>query len=434
MLSGSQSIPIRTDGSRDLPCPATGAFSTSLPSASRTARSCPRLVRALRWPVALAAGGLAAELAGQRIPAPHLLVPMALGLCLALAGVMPDKAPRWANRVAQALLGVLLGTHLNPHALAESAGDVVPLTTVTGAAVVLGVGAAAILARRAGVDRASATLGMVAGGSSAVVASAEDLGADTRLVAFMQYLRVGLVAATAPVVIDWMAGGTSAREAPATAREWGRLVTGDHQAAGLLVLAVVAALGVFLGTKTRLPCPALLGPMLLTVLGTALVTLTGTLTEIVPVDAPPAYAPAGALRTALFTLVGLDVGLRFTRHTLRRVRSLLPVLLALTAVVSGGCAVIAAVLARILDVPFSDAYLATTPGGINAVMTTAVVTDADVSLISGVQSLRLFVMALLAPLLVRFALSVIRGPVRAPGTPAPVPQRARLTSVRSGSP
>ncbi|KAA9382055.1 AbrB family transcriptional regulator [Microbispora cellulosiformans] len=417
-----------------MPCPATGAFSTSLPSASRTARACPPLVRALRWPVALAAGGLAAELAGQRIPAPHLLVPMALGLCLALAGVMPDKAPRWANRVAQALLGVLLGTHLNPHALAESAGDVVPLTTVTGAAVVLGVGAAAILARRAGVDRASATLGMVAGGSTAVVASAEDLGADTRLVAFMQYLRVGLVAATAPVVIDWMAGGTSAREAPATAREWGRLVTGDHQAAGLLVLAVVAALGVFLGTKTRLPCPALLGPMLLTVLGTALVTLTGTLTEIVPVDAPPAYAPAGALRTALFTLVGLDVGLRFTRHTLRRVRSLLPVLLALTAVVSGGCAVIAAVLARILDVPFSDAYLATTPGGINAVMTTAVVTDADVSLISGVQSLRLFVMALLAPLLVRFALSVIRGPARAPGTSGPVPQRARLTSVRSGSP
>ncbi|WP_182876982.1 AbrB family transcriptional regulator [Microbispora sp. H10670] len=429
-------MPIRTDGSRDQACPATGASFRSSPSASRTVRTCPRLVRALRWPAALAAGGLAAEAMGQRIPAPHLLVPMALGLCLALTGVMPDKAPRWANRVAQALLGVLLGTHLNPHALSDTAGAVVPLTTVTGAAVVMGVGAAAILARRAGVDRASATLGMVAGGSTAVVASAEELGADTRLVAFMQYLRVGLVAATAPVIIDWVAGGTGAREAPVAGREWGRFVAGDHQWVGLLLLAAVAALGVFLGRKTRLPCPALLGPMLLTALGTALVTLTGTLTEIVPMDAPPAYAPAGALRTALFTLVGLDVGLRFTRHTLRRVRSLLPVLLALTAVVSGGCAVLAAGLARILDIPFSDAYLATTPGGINAVLTTAVVTDADVSLISGVQSFRLFLMALLAPLLVRVALSVLSAPARPRRTaaPAPAPPRARLTSARSGSP
>ncbi|MEV6057610.1 AbrB family transcriptional regulator [Streptomyces sp. NPDC052107] len=47
----------------------------------------------------------------------------------------------------------------------------------------------------------------------------------------------------------------------------------------------------------------------------------------------------------------------------------------------------------------SDAYLATTPGGINAVLAAAVATHSDVSLMSSVQSLRLFV--LIALLLIR---------------------------------
>ncbi len=42
---------------------------------------------------------------------------------------------------------------------------------------------------------------MVAGGSAAIVGAAEDLGADARMVAFMQYLRLALVVLTMPLLV-----------------------------------------------------------------------------------------------------------------------------------------------------------------------------------------------------------------------------------------
>jgi uncharacterized membrane protein AbrB (regulator of aidB expression) len=54
-----------------------------------------------------------------------------------------------------------------------------------------------------------------------------------------------------------------------------------------------------------------------------------------------------------------------------------------------------------MHIPLMDAYLATTPGGINAVLATAVATHADLPLISSVQSLRLFAVVLVTPPLLR---------------------------------
>ncbi|WP_051766148.1 AbrB family transcriptional regulator [Streptomyces sp. NRRL F-5135] len=48
-----------------------------------------------------------------------------------------------------------------------------------------------------------------------------------------------------------------------------------------------------------------------------------------------------------------------------------------------------------------DAYLATTPGGINAVLATAVSGHADVAVVSTVRSLRLLLVVLVTPLITR---------------------------------
>lgn len=63
-----------------------------------------------------------------------------------------------------------------------------------------GPGQPAVLARCGKLSLTDATLGMVPGGSAAVVSCADDLGADSRIVAFSQYLRVGLVGLTAPAI------------------------------------------------------------------------------------------------------------------------------------------------------------------------------------------------------------------------------------------
>lgn len=333
----------------------------------------------------------AGEAAEPVLPAPHLLAPLLAGLAVAVAGFTAGKLPQRVNRSSQAALGVLMGSYLSPHTLTQAGGALLPLTAVTAATVVLTLAAAAVLTRTGRIDRATATLGMIAGGSAAVVSAAEDLGADPRLVAFMQYLRVALVAATAPVLVHWFLtpGPANPHTAMADPEVW-NLVNGPDQALGLLLLAAASIAGTRLGRLVLLPSPVLLGPMVLT----AALSVTGT---------AGGFAPAGPLRTALFTIVGLDIGLRFTRPAVMRMRRLLPLALACTVVVSVVCAALAWLLAETARIPLADAYLATTPGGINAVLATAVATHADVSLISSVQSLRLFAMVLLAPLLIRLA-------------------------------
>lgn len=75
-----------------------------------------------------------------------------------------------------------------------------------------------------------------------------------------------------------------------------------------------------------------------------------------------------------------------------------------TVAVTAGCALLAGVLAALMHISVLDAYLATTPGGINAVLATGAATHSDLALVSPCrQSIRLFVVGLLAPPLVRVA-------------------------------
>jgi uncharacterized membrane protein AbrB (regulator of aidB expression) len=58
-------------------------------------------------------------------------------------------------------------------------------------------------------------------------------------------------------------------------------------------------------------------------------------------------------------------------------------------------------LTATVGMPFTQAYLATTPGGINAVLAIADTTGTNASLVAAVQSLRLFAVCLLVPVLAR---------------------------------
>ncbi|MER6177589.1 AbrB family transcriptional regulator [Streptosporangium sp. NPDC001681] len=350
-----------------------------------------RASRLVAWAAVLPITVVAGELGEPAVPSSHMLIPLLLGLTIALTGRMRDHAPAVLNRTSQVLLGVLMGTYLDLSALGHVAGSIAPLAAVTLVTLLLCQAAAFAMARFSGVDRATATLGMIAGGSAAAVASAEDLDADGRLVAFMQYLRLGFIVASTPVLLSWISPlpqeGTGTGARGGAGGPW-HLVSGHDQAWGLIVLAAVALLGVLLGSRLRLPSPAMMGPMLVS----AVITATGL---------AGGFAPSGMLRTLLFTMIGLDVGLRFSRRAVRRLRRILPAALACTLAVSAACAAMAWTLSAVTHIPFGDTYLATTPGGINAVLATASSAHANLPLISSVQSLRLFAMAFLAPLLIR---------------------------------
>lgn len=351
--------------------------------------------RALGWAALVLAGyvlGNAAQLVG--VPAAHLLISLAVGAAAALSGLVRSKFPAPVGRGAQALVGVLMGSYLDPGAVRQVVGYAGELTAATIATIALCLAVALVLPRIAPLPRADAFLGMVPGGSAAIVSCADELDADARTVSFMQYFRVALVAASAPLVV-LAVGGTSHATVPAHPFSPGEillgstdLVTSAHPMAGLTALVAVCALGTSAGRRFALPAPMLLGPMVLA----GIATFTG---------AAGGFTPEGLLRDLVFVVVGLEVGLRFTRASVVRVGRCLPHVLLATSVVCTGGAALAAILSGLTGIPFVDAYLATTPGGINAVLAAAAATHGNLALISTAQGVRLFTVVLLVPPLIR---------------------------------
>lgn len=353
------------------------------------------------------------------LPAPHVIVSVLLGLLLASTGLLRRTVPRGLHTGAQAVTGVVIGTYLNAGALATTGGALLPLLAITLATLVLSLTAGLVLARWTGLDQRTASLGMVAGGSAAIVGAAEDLDADARMVAFMQYLRLVLVVLAMPLLIRFAfdpAGAGSFRTLGAAEIEV------PFSVGGWLFLAWSAPAGYLLGRLLRLPAPALLGPVLVG----AVVAIGG-----VGVN-PPEVA-----REIAFNIIGLEVGLRLTPQALRSMGRLLPKVLLFVLAITASCAALAYLVTLVTDISPANAYLATTPGGINAVLATATSVKADVPLVFAVQTLRLFAMVLLAPPALRWWMrrqDASRGAVAIPSQSHPVAVQVTAPGAKAALP
>ncbi|WP_051472176.1 AbrB family transcriptional regulator [Patulibacter minatonensis] len=237
------------------------------------------------------------------------------------------------------------------------------------------------MSRLTGLDRATASFGMVAGGASGIVAISRELGADERLVAVMQYLRVLVIVVLTPLVAGFAGGGDGrAAGAGGPSGTW---------LEGLAMLALCLGAGAALARVTRLPAGSLLGPLLVA----AGLSLGG-----VQIVAP---VPAAVLQVA-YVAIGLSVGLRFTVASLRHAARILPATLAMVAALILVTAGLGLLLVPLAHVGALDAYLATTPDGLYAVLAAASTSDVDATFVLSVQVLRLFAMLLAAPLLARW--------------------------------
>jgi membrane AbrB-like protein len=350
--------------------------------------------------------------AGHGLPAAHLLLGVLCGLVAASTGLVRRSVPSKVHTAAQAVSGIVVGALLDVHALAAAGPALLPLLGITAVTVVLSLGAGWLLARQTGLDLPTASLGMVAGGSAAIVGVAEDLDADSRLVAFMQYLRLILIVLTTPVLVSLVFSPVSAQVPTPT--QPGVVV--PFAAAGYLFLLWAAPLGLVLGKVLRLPAPAFIGPVLVG----AVATVVGI------VHQPPVNA-----REMAFTIIGLEVGLRLNLSCLRTMGRMLPAVVAYVLGITAACSGLSYLVTLVAPITPLNAFLATTPGGINAVLAEASsVPSSNIALISTVQTMRLFAMVLIVPPLLRWLLrrSAARVELQASGcahAQAPSPARTR---------
>jgi uncharacterized protein len=331
--------------------------------------------------VATAVAAVAFDLVG--LPSASLFAALLVGVAAALLPANMPEVPVGLFRVAQAVTGVSLGVYVQSSSLSAVAHAWLPVAFVSAATLILSLLCGWALVRTVGLDSPTAALGMVAGGASGIVGMAHELGADDRLVAVMQYLRVLVVVVLTPILVALAFPHPQAASGGVPTPAGAPVLGSAHD--WLLMIAALA-LGAVVAVVTRLPAGALLAPMI------AAAVLAVTIGD---------FRVPAIVREPAFAAIGLQVGLRFTPGLLRQAgRLLVPSLLCIFGLLVA-CFGLALILDATTGASLLDAYLATTPGGLYAVLAAAFGTGADTTFVIAVQSLRLFVMILLAPLVVR---------------------------------
>lgn len=367
--------------------------------ASSAARGLPlqSLPAAGRWAVLLAASALGAGLLQwARLPAALMLGPLAVAVLVQTAGGAV-KVPRAFLAVAQAVIGCLVARSITPAILGGFASH----WPVFGGVVALSIAASAAIgwtmSRLRIVPGTTAVWGMLPGAATIMMVMAEAYGADFRLVAFMQYLRIVLVAAAASVVaLLFVHGGGS------------RFAGGYFPPIHLLAFAEtvgVAVLGGGLGLASRIPAGVLLGPL---ALGAAL-NIAGWVT----IELPP------VVLIASYAVIGWNTGLRFTRDVLAAAARALPQTLGATALLMAFCGVLAWLLVVLLHVDPLTAYLATSPGGVDAAAIIAASTKVDTPFVMALQTLRVIVVLAIGPQVARWVAGTLGRVAPQPEPPEP---------------
>lgn len=312
------------------------------------------------------------------LPSPLLFGGLIGALVYALLPARELSLPRGAFLSGQGIIGVIVGAAVDWSTLGELGWDWPAVALVSALTLVISVAAGQFL-RVHGVSAVTASFSSIAGGASGMTALSRDLGADDRVVTVIQYLRVLIILFSMPAVVA-VAFGVHQSGSGTSSPTWG--------VSDVVFCVLAVALGLAIGRWGRFPSPAVLGPL-----------LAAVLLRLLPVF-DHAVVPMW-VQALGYLAIGVQVGLRFTLQSLRSISRMVPTALVSILVTLVLCAVMGWGLAVVTGVSRLDAYLATTPGGLYAVLATTTATGGDVTFVTAVQMLRLLMVLLLAPVLAK---------------------------------
>lgn len=285
-----------------------------------------------------------------------------------------------------------------------------------------------LLHRVNGVDGATGLLATLAGGASGMVLIARDVRADVQFVTLTQYLRLTVIVFTLPGLVAWLSTYSDAPGADSVG------ATGAGEAAGAadpgLWDGVLAAAGSF----WRTPWQGVLGALAVGLLVWLIVKATAPLFKIpspylivsmavvvaaIAAGVPQEFVlPEGLVVNLAYAIIGIQAGGTLTKGALRQFSAALPMLLGVLLLMVASSLATGWFIAWTSDFDILDAYLATVPGGVYAVLAFAHDSGSD-PLVTVVQVLRVLVM-LIAGALAPTVIDWLRrtGPTRQPGSPS----------------
>jgi membrane AbrB-like protein len=348
----------------------------------------------VQWAVLVSlSAALAALLLWLHAPAALMLGPLLAAIAFSAANGKV-KMPLTPFVVAQGVVGVMIAKMI-PLSILGDIGRHWELFTI-GVLAVVGVSAFIgwVMTRLQLLPGTTALWGTSPGAASVMTIMSESYGADMRLVAFMQYLRIVMVAGIAALVARLF--GVNPQHHAAAEMVWFPPV--DWLA--LAETMALAVLGPQLARWVNMPAGAFLVPML----GGILLTHF----DLMKIELPP------WLLAACYAVVGWNVGLRFTRSLLLHALRLLPQIMACILAMILLCGLVAAMLVAGTGIDPLTAYLATSPGGSDSIAIITASSDADVSFVMAMQTVRLIAVLFIGPVLTRYIVMHINPVPRKP--------------------
>lgn len=329
----------------------------------------------LQWAALLACAIALASILGLiHFPAAPLLGAMISGIAFG-AGGSALRVPRPAYLLAQGAAGVFIATSMSPDIFVDMVGDWPLLLAVTCGTLTLAFSIGWAMNRLTGIPEDVAIYGSLPGMSGAMVIIANERGADARIVALMQYVRL------ASVIISVALFASLLPDSPVAA-----LPERDISPASPIAVVAFAALSLFAARFKFLPAAGMLVPMILC----ASLEATGVMHLQMP----------HFMILATFGVIGLEVGLKFTRDVLGHVMRLLPAVLASAFMLILLSAGLGLILMASTDLDMKTALLAAAPGSIETVALVAIATKANVAAVLAFQTVRMFAVVLFGPFIV----------------------------------
>ncbi|MBB6467411.1 hypothetical protein HNQ96_003290 [Aminobacter lissarensis] len=341
-----------------------------------------------QWALLLACSVLLAGLLELvHLPAALLVGPMLVAIALGSNGATV-RVPRPLFVSAQALIGCLVASPISTGIFVTFVSEWPLFLSAAIATVVASSFLGWFISRLKVLPGTTAVWGSAPGAATAMVLMADAFGADARLVAFMQYLRVIMVSIAAAVIARlWV--DTSGAEAPGIV--WFPPIV--WPAFGAMI--GVAIVGGTLGHLLRIPSPYFVGAM-----------IVGAVVHLglgIRLQLPEWLLAIG------YTLIGWSIGLNFTRPILRHAARALPQVVGSIAALMAFCGALAFALHIILGVDPLTAYLATSPGGMDSIAIIAAASkEVDLSFVLTLQMLRFLIVLLFGPALARLVARTIK--------------------------
>lgn len=347
-----------------------------------------RLPSVLQWALILLVSAiLTTAIAYAGLPAAMLIGPMLAGVIAGMNGATV-RIPKPVFAGGQAIIGILIAGSIQPAILAAFIDDwplfMFGVLSTVAASSYLGWQ----ISRWKVLPGTTAVWGSAPGAATAMVLMADAFGADYRLVAFMQYLRVIVVAIVAAIIAGLFVDEAISDSQPQTwfpALDW----------PSFMATVVVASVGAGIGGLLRLPSPFFLGSM---ILGVALHLGAGVSFQLPP-----------WLLSLAYGVIGWSIGLSFTREIVRHAaRAFAQVLGSIFALILF-CAGTGYILSHLLGIDMLTAYLATSPGGMDSVAIIAAASEGvNLSFILAMQMGRFLFVLVFGPSLAKLIARAVK--------------------------